>query len=61
MATKDPRDFNLGDVIKNSSGTPYSGSPVVAVKALADAQTQVTFENGEVVEFFNGVQHELEE
>ena len=61
MAAKDPQEFEIGDVIKNSPYTPYSGSPIVKVEGMGEGQTQVTFRNGEVVEFFNGVQHEMQE
>ena len=61
MATKDPQQFQPGDIIKNVSTTPYSGSKITKVEGIGEGQTQVTFENGEIVEFFNGVQHEMQE
>lgn len=61
MATKDPTDFEIGDVIKNSPGTPYSGSPITLVEPMEGGQTEVHFENGEVVHFFNGILHEMKE
>lgn len=58
---KDPQQFAVGDVIKNVSTTPYSGSKITKVEGMGDGRTQVTFNNGELVEFFNGVQHEMQE
>lgn len=58
---KMPQEFQVGDVIKNERGTPYSGSPITSVAGIGQGRTQVHFENGEIVEFFNGVQHQMEE
>lgn len=58
---KDPATFVVGDIIKNVPGTPYSGSPIISVEGIGSGQTQVAFQNGEIVEFFNGVQHEMKE
>ena len=61
MTLKTPEEFQVGDVIKNQPTNPYSGSPIVSVTGHGNHQTQVTFENGEIVEFFNGIQHEMQE
>lgn len=61
MAVKDPQQFEVGDTIKNVPGTPYSGSKIVEVEGMGDGRTQVAFENGELVEFYNGIQHEMQE
>ena len=57
---KDPQQFQVGDVIKNKSSTPYSGSPITSVEGIGNGQTEVKFENGQVLQFFNGFQHEME-
>lgn len=57
MLVKTPQEFIVGDVIANVPGTPYSGSPITKVEGMGDGRTQVSFQNGEVVEFFNGIQH----
>lgn len=61
MATKKPEEFVPGDVIKNVSTTSYSGSAVASTKDLKDGRTQVSFANFEIVEFFNGIEHEMRE
>lgn len=61
MARKIPQEFQVGDTIKNQAGTPYSGSPITSVEGIGNGQTQVSFENGEIVEFFNGIEHEMQE
>lgn len=62
MVLKDPGQFQVGDVISSKfAETPYSGSPIIKVEGMGDGRTQVRFKNGELVEFFNGVQHEIED
>ena len=62
MVSKDPAQFVVGDVIDPKfADTPYSGSPIIKVEGMGDGRTQVHFKNGELVEFFNGVQHEIQE
>lgn len=61
MGSKVPEQFKTGDVISNVRTTPYSGSPIIKAEDMGDERTQVTFENGEVVEFFNGIDHEMQE
>lgn len=61
MAQKTPEEFEVGDVIQNDARTPYSGSAMMSVTDLGDGRTQVEFLNGEVVQFFNGVQHIMKE
>lgn len=61
MGTKEPQQFEVGDVIKNNANTPYSGSPITKVTDLRDGRTQALFKNGEIVEFFNEVPHEMQE
>lgn len=61
MGVKDPQQFEVGDIIKNVPGTPYSGSKITQVEGMGDGRTQVAFANGELVEFFNGIQHEMKE
>jgi len=58
---KKPEEFEVGDVIKNVPGTPYSGSPITSVDDMGDGRTNVWFENGEEVQFFNGIYHEMKE
>lgn len=58
---KTPQEFLVGDTIKHTPGTPYSGSLITNVEGMGEGRTQVTFENGELVEFFNGIQHEMKE
>ena len=61
MATKSPEQFEVGDILARNDRTPYSNSPVVSVEKYNSNQTKVAFQNGEVVEFFNGIQFELKE
>ena len=61
MATKAPETFVPGDVIENVSTTPYSGSQITEVEELDDKRIRVWFANGEIVEFYNGIQHEMRE
>jgi len=61
MGAKDPQQFAVGDVIKSTPGTPYSGSKITTVDGMGDGRTQVGFANGEIVEFYNGIQHEMKE
>lgn len=61
MSLKIPQEFKVGDTIKDTAGTPYSGSPITKLEGMGRGQTQVTFENGEIVEFFDGIQHQMEE
>lgn len=56
---KTPQEFVVGETIRNSRGTPYSGAPIVKVEGIGDGVTQVTFNNGEIVEFYNGIQHPI--
>jgi len=57
---KTPEEFEIGDVIKHQPGTRYSGSPITALEYLGVTQVRVTFENGEIVEFFRGIKHEMQ-
>ena len=61
MAAKTPEQFVKGDIIMPAHRLLYTGSPVANVNNMGDGRTQVTFENGEIVEFFNGVLHEMTE
>lgn len=61
MGYKKPEEFIVGDTIKNTSSTPYSGSVMTKVEPYGENQTQVTFANGEKVEFFNGFYHEMKD
>lgn len=58
---KTPLQFAVGDIIKDESGTQYSGSSIVSIKTLPNGQTQVGFRNGQLVEFFNGIKHQMQE
>lgn len=58
---KTPEQFQPGDILVHSPGVPYTGSPVVSAQWYGPHKTQVTFENGEIVEFFNGIQHQVQD
>jgi hypothetical protein len=63
MATqlKKPEEFEVGDVIKDVTTTPYSGSAMIRVTDMGDGRTEVGFANGEIVQFYNGVLHIMKE
>lgn len=61
MGQKLPEHFVEGDIIMPAKRLLYTGSPVTKVSNMGDGRTQVYFENGEIVEFFNGVLHEMKE
>jgi hypothetical protein len=61
MSVKQPENFVPGDIIENVSTTPYSGSTILQTKSTGDTLTTVWFRNGEIVEFYNGIQHEMRE
>jgi hypothetical protein len=58
---KTPEQFQLGDILVHNPGVPYTGSAVTSVKPFGPFQTQVEFANGEIVEFFNGIQHQVQD
>lgn len=58
---KTPEQFQPGDILVHNPGVPYTGSPVVSVEGFGQHQTQVVFANGEIVEFFNGIQHQVQD
>lgn len=60
---KIPEEFQVGDVIHEARKTPYSGSPMTKVEnsPFNQNQTRVYFENGEIVDFYNGVPHQMQE
>lgn len=61
MASKTPEEFQVGDTIAQNPNTRYSGSEITSVRDMQDGRTEVTFRNLEIVQFFNGVQHEMKE
>lgn len=61
LKLKTPQEFQVGDVLTKTPGAPNSGSPITKVEGMGDNQTQVSFANGLIVEFYNGYQHEIQE